>query len=129
MNTNNSLDVRPEVPPVHPVTAMFAGVLEILRQAGWALWVVSAFLLLAVVGPLIAPHDPFSFDVPSALRPPSLAHPLGTDQYGRDFLSRMMVGSRTLVAVSGTATLAALAIGVTWGLLGAYFGGIGDESG
>jgi peptide/nickel transport system permease protein len=65
--------------------------------------------------------------VPNALQAPSLAHPFGTDEFGRDLFSRMLVGARSLVLVAGLATLVTLVIGVIWGLLAAYFGGIRDE--
>jgi peptide/nickel transport system permease protein len=88
---------------------------------------VVVLLLLAVFGPVVAPYDPNHFDVANALAAPSLAHPFGTDQFGRDAFSRMLVGSRTLVSLSVMATVATLILGVTWGLLAAYLGGVREE--
>ncbi|MFW6116171.1 MAG: ABC transporter permease [bacterium] len=96
-------------------------------KLGWPFWTVVCFFGLAALGPVVAPYDPYAFDVTHALQPPSPSHPLGTDQFGRDLLSRMMVGSRSLATISTTATLGCVAVGVVWGLLAAYFGGIRDE--
>lgn len=96
-------------------------------RLGWALAVLLAVCILALIGPTIAPHDPYRFDMAHALLAPSLSHPFGTDQFGRDLFSRMLVGTRSLIAISGLATLVTLAIGVAWGLLAAYLGGIRDE--
>jgi peptide/nickel transport system permease protein len=102
------------------VFAIFVGL-------GWPLWLLLGVCVLALAGPSIAPRDPFLFDVVHRLEKPALAHPFGTDQYGRDVLSRMLVGARSLVVISGLATLVTLAIGVTWGLMAAYFRGFRDE--
>jgi peptide/nickel transport system permease protein len=98
-----------------------------LRNLGWPVYVLSALVGLAALGPFLVPHDPYLFDVTNALKPPSPEHPFGTDQFGRDLFSRMLVGSRSLVTVAALATLITLAIGVVWGLLAAYFGGLRDE--
>jgi peptide/nickel transport system permease protein len=103
------------------------GQLQSLETLGWPLWVVVGLLLLAVFGPVVAPYDPTHFDVAHALAAPSLTHPFGTDQFGRDEFSRMLVGSRSLVTLSVTATVATLVLGVTWGLLAAYVGGVREE--
>jgi peptide/nickel transport system permease protein len=103
------------------------GVLVRTARLGWPVWVLASLAVLAVVGPVVAPHDPYLFDVPNSLQAPSFGHPFGTDQFGRDLLSRMLVGSRSLVTIAGLATVVTLAIGVVWGLLAAYFGGLRDE--
>ncbi len=105
---------------------LYAVLVKIYRL-GWPAWLLILFLGLVVVGPQLAPYDSFAFDVPNSLTPPSWSHPFGTDQYGRDLLSRMMTGSRSLVTVSTFATVLTLIIGVIWGLVAAYSGGIRDE--
>jgi peptide/nickel transport system permease protein len=85
-----------------------------------------AFVVLAMLAPAIAPVDPFA-SVAAPLTPPARAHPLGTDDLGRDLLSGVVHGARTslLVAVSVTA-LAAL-LGVTVGAVSGYRGGAVDD--
>ncbi|WP_281689741.1 ABC transporter permease [Pseudonocardia thermophila] len=89
---------------------------------------VTGGVLLAVVAvvtlgaPLIAPYDPLTQDLTSVLRPPSAEHPLGTDQLGRDVLSRVLFGGRTALGVSLVATLVATVIGVGLGVLAAFGG-------
>lgn len=82
------------------------------------------FLLLTLLAPLIAPYDPFDQDLSSALTGPSLQHPFGTDQYGRDVLSRVMVGSRTallaILVADGIALVAGCAMGLVAGVYGEW---------
>src|SRR5262245_64455584 len=88
----------------------------------------AAVLLLALLAGLVAPYlplaDPDTVDTPSRLRPPlTPGHPLGTDEFGRDMLSRLVWGARvSLLAGFGTAALAML-IGVALGILGGYHTG------
>ncbi len=85
------------------------------------------FLFLAIFGPLIAPYD---FDAQSAalrLKPPAIEHPFGTDQFGRDILSRIMVGARGIFLLGGIGTLLAVLIGTPIGLASGYAGGLLDE--
>ena len=98
-----------------------------LLGLGWPVWVLLAFGALAIFGPAAAPHNPDMFNVLDSLKAPSLSHPLGTDEFGRDVLSRMMVGARTLVTVSVVATIGTVVLGVLWGLTAAYLGGIREE--
>jgi peptide/nickel transport system permease protein len=85
-------------------------------------------LIVAVAAAASAPHlplaDPDTVDTPNRLRPPlSASHPLGTDEFGRDLLSRLVWGARvSLVAGVGTAGLAML-VGVVLGVLGGYYTG------
>lgn len=90
--------------------------------------VVAGVLMLAVLGPILVPHSPVEFDPSERLQPPSLRHPLGTDQFGRDLLSRIAEGARLswLVGVLGTGV--AMAAGTVMGTLAGYHGGWLDES-
>ncbi len=91
--------------------------------------VILAVVLMAVLAPLLMPHDPYLQDLSKRLMPPvwdaagSWTHPLGTDHLGRDFLSRLILGSRISLFVGVAATAIAGIIGSTLGLLGGYFGG------
>jgi peptide/nickel transport system permease protein len=107
---------------LHHVSDLLARLFRGLQEIGWPLWFLLGFLILGAISPYIAPYDPYMFDVPNSFEAPSLLH-----QFGRDLLSRVMIGSRTLVTISGLATLIAIVVGVAWGMLAAYSGGIRDE--
>ncbi|HJU10714.1 MAG TPA: ABC transporter permease [Candidatus Binataceae bacterium] len=100
--------------------------LNAMEAAGILMVVMLGFV--ALCAPLIAPHDPVravanSFGDPSA---PSRAFPLGTDQLGRDVLSRIIFGARISLTVGVAAMLVTIIIGVTIGLLSGFFGGATD---
>jgi peptide/nickel transport system permease protein len=79
----------------------------------------AAFALLALVSLVWTPHDVATLTIANRLQPPSPAHPLGTDQFGRDLLSMLMVGSQTSIAVAVVAVGIGLIIGVPLGLAAA----------
>ena len=78
---------------------------------------------VAILAPWIAPYDPLWINLPDALLPPSSAHWLGTDQLGRDVLSRLMYGSRISLLIGFIAVGVAMLVGTTVGVLAGYFGG------
>lgn len=82
--------------------------------------------LVAVLAPALAPHDPLRIDPARSLAPPGREHPLGADQYGRDILSRTMVGARLSLLTGLGAVALALAAGVVVGLLCGVAGGWTD---
>jgi peptide/nickel transport system permease protein len=94
-----------------------------LRRLAWPLAAVGAILLLALFSPLLAPYDPAAQNVAARLAAPSLAHPLGQDEFGRDVLSRLLVGARASLRVALVSAVIAGAIGIAIGLVGGYFGG------
>ncbi len=81
---------------------------------------VTAFVLMAVAAPWLAPYDPVALDVRAKLQAPSLAHWLGTDQLGRDTLSRIIYGARTALSIALTATGIAGISGLLLGLIAGY---------
>lgn len=86
--------------------------------------VLFAGIVLATIGaPLLTAVDPIDQDVTYRLKPPSAAHPLGTDQFGRDILARLLYGARTTLAIALSANLAAMAVGTMIGLVAGYAGG------
>lgn len=124
----------------HPGAARSGGG-PLSRSASGVFWYVYpsllfGMLILVVLGaalaPWIAPHDPNTISLPDRLMPPawldggSIRHPLGTDNLGRDVLSRVLFGARVSLAVGFIAVFLAGAIGVTLGLLAGYFGGFTD---
>jgi peptide/nickel transport system permease protein len=118
----------------HPAGAGVAGVAGPLPVAeGWPATllvgavVVGLFLACAAVGPWLAPHDVEQFHRKDALQGPSPAYWFGTDRYGRDVFSRVLVGSRTTVTMALAGTLLGLVGGVLIGVVSGYVGGRLDE--
>lgn len=85
---------------------------------------VGILLVLAVIGPWIVPHDPLEINSADMLQGPSSTYWVGTDDRGRDLLSRTIVGTRTSMIVAIASVFFATIIGVTFGLIGGYFGGV-----
>ena len=84
------------------------------------------FVLMAAFAPVLAPYDPFYMDPAAALTGPSPEHLLGTDNMGRDILSRIIYGSQISLKVSLASVAIATAAGVLLGVAAGYFGGITD---
>lgn len=87
---------------------------------------VLLLLLVAATARFIAPYDPITGDVSHGLQPPSLQHWFGTDDQGRDVLSRVIVGSQVSVTVSAISVLIGLLVGTSVGLAAGFFGGAFD---
>ncbi|NLU53590.1 MAG: ABC transporter permease [Clostridiaceae bacterium] len=85
-------------------------------------FIVLIFIVIAFVAPLIAPYDPYATDFKNMLARPSSAHLLGTDELGRDILSRILYGSRISLAIGLAAVGIAMLIGVPLGLIAGYYG-------
>jgi ABC-type dipeptide/oligopeptide/nickel transport system permease subunit len=83
--------------------------------------VIAALVLLAVFAGYLSPHDPLRQDLPHALAGPSIEYPLGTDQFGRCVLSRILFGARLSLLVGVFATAIGAITGTVLGLLGGYF--------
>ncbi len=92
-----------------------------LAMAGLVL--ITLFGLAAVFAPLLASHDPLAIDATNRLAPSSWAHPLGTDQLGRDTFSRILHGARWSLGTATVATAIVIVIGVAVGLIAGYYGG------
>jgi peptide/nickel transport system permease protein len=111
--------VRPRWLPRLPAIGILAWI---------SLAVVAALLLMAILAPLMAPHDPEAIDLSATLAGSSAAHPLGTDQAGRDISSRLIWGTRTSLigpmAVVAVSTVLGLAVGMLAGWLGGWFDGV-----
>jgi peptide/nickel transport system permease protein len=98
------------------------------RTALVGLVIITLFLLVALLAPLIAPHNPTAFSLGDQLAPPSVAHPLGTDELGRDMLSRLIWGSRITLVMTLGAVLLALAMGAVLGIMAGFRGGWADTA-
>jgi peptide/nickel transport system permease protein len=90
------------------------------------LYILVIMAVISVIGPYIAPRDPYEFDLSKARLPPSLEHPLGADELGRDILSRILVGARYTFGLSVLSVIAGASIGTFLGLISGYRGGLWD---
>lgn len=87
------------------------------------LGILGGFLAVALLAPFVAPYDPIFQDVTAKLLPPSLAHPFGTDNFGRDVLSRVIWGARIDLQIAVIGVLFPFLIGTSVGTLAGFFGG------
>jgi len=92
-----------------------------LAASGFVLVVI--FVILALFAPWIAPRDPALIDLPSRLSPPSSTHWFGTDELGRDILSRVIYGSRISMLVGSCVVGMSLGLGLIVGSIAGYYGG------
>jgi peptide/nickel transport system permease protein len=88
---------------------------------------LAAIMLVALLAPLLSPHDPLEQNILARLEPPSADFWLGTDSYGRDVLSRLIYGARISLAVGFMAVLIAMLVGTMIGLVTGYVGGLFDQ--
>jgi peptide/nickel transport system permease protein len=95
-------------------------------KTGTGLGILGFFVLIAVIGPWIAPYDPSAMG-PDLLRPPSAAHPFGTTQTGQDIFSQILVGTRGVLVVGLVAGLIATVLSVLVGVTAGFLGGTADE--
>ena len=91
------------------------------RAAGVGVAIVLLMVLAAVAAPVLAPYDPLRQNLMASLQGPSRAHPFGTDNLGRDVLSRVMYGGRITIPIAFFGVLIALVVGVPLGLLAGYY--------
>ena len=81
-------------------------------------------MIIAIIGPYVTPYDYTEYDYANTLAGPSAKHWFGTDNYGRDILSRMLVGTRLTLGVALSSVVVGAALGSILGLLAGYYGGI-----
>jgi peptide/nickel transport system permease protein len=86
--------------------------------------IVIIIFIVAIFAPLLAPYDPLKTDLKNIIRPPSAEHWLGTDQLGRDILSRIIYGTRTSLLIGFSAVFSSAVIGMLMGLTAAHYGGL-----
>lgn len=95
--------------------------------------IVGTALLVAIFAPVLTPHDPFAQDLNLRLVPPvwmdgsMSTHLLGTDQIGRDYLSRLIYGTRVSMMIGVLTVIASGLIGITLGVIGGFYGGRTDD--
>ena len=95
--------------------------------------IVGGTMVIAILAPLLAPHDPFAQDLMRRMVPPewmggTSLNPFGTDQLGRDYLSRLIYGARISMLIGILTVVTSGTIGITLGVVGGYFGGRVDDA-
>lgn len=115
--------MAPRSGPVHALRSI------LLRRPGTiaGTLIVCALVVVAVFAPWIAPYDPLSQSIIKVNKMPSWTNWLGTDQFGRDVLSRMIYGSRNSLLFGLISPFAAAVVGTTIGVIAGYFGGVVDR--
>jgi peptide/nickel transport system permease protein len=123
--------------PIESAAALSAGRREVRREivrelVRSPLFLIGAFVLLfwivcAIFGSAIAPHDPYAQNLEAINKSPSGAHLFGTDALGRDMLSRVIVGARNIMIIAPLATLLGTVAGTVLGLVMGYFRGLVDD--
>lgn len=113
------------------VATLRAGKTRVRRPRASAItWIAGSILAIIVLAslaaPIVAPYDPAQISR-DLLQPSSAAHPFGTDELGRDLLSRVLYGGRLTVLIAAAATLIAMVLGLIWGMAAAFTRGVLDE--
>jgi peptide/nickel transport system permease protein len=98
---------------------------NLLSTAGAVMIVV--FVACALFAPWLAPYDPANIDLPARLMPPSAPHWFGTDELGRDILSRVIYGARISMLVGSCVVAASLTLGLIFGSIAGFYGGLTDR--
>jgi peptide/nickel transport system permease protein len=88
---------------------------------------VALLVLVAIIGPWLAPYDPLKLDLIARLQAPSAMHLLGTDEFGRDILSRLIYGARTSAWIAFSTVAFAIVLGVVFGVLAGFLRGWTDR--
>jgi len=147
LSTSSAEKRATSVAPVDPATVTGMGLTGARRSTTWKRWprslpgsalrtrgarfglaVIGVVFVLALGADVIAPYGPNRIQPAGVLAPPSLLHPLGTDQIGRDVLSRIIYGASISLQAGAVSVSLALVLGVLVGLLAGYYGGWVDES-
>jgi peptide/nickel transport system permease protein len=93
------------------------------KLAALGIILVCLFVIFALLAPIIAPKDPAQLDLATRLQPPSHAHWFGTDELGRDILSRVIYGTRISMLVGVSVVAGSLGLGLMFGSIAGYYGG------
>jgi peptide/nickel transport system permease protein len=105
----------------------FASRLRENNEALIGLCLLIPLLTMTLFAPTVAPHDPTANDIDNKFADPSLEHPFGTDNFGRDLFSRVLLGGQTTVLLGISGALLGLVLGLPIGLASGYYGGRVDE--
>jgi ABC-type dipeptide/oligopeptide/nickel transport system permease subunit len=128
MSSSTPASASPEARPApEPPRHRALGRLRRSRLALIGLAIVGLTVVVGLLAPLVVTADPVAMNFAELLKGPSRAHPLGTDQFGRDVLARLVWGARLSVTIGALAVALALAVGVPIGALSGYAGGAIDN--
>lgn len=129
--TINQTSAIDEAQAIAPDESGFLPVLKRIFLTRPTIMIAGGFLLflvfVALFAPWLAPHDPLSQSYTEINKPPSANHWLGTDQFGRDVLSRIIHGTRTSLVLGLLSPFLASIVGTTLGVIAGYFGGLPDR--
>jgi len=120
-------ETRPDDAPAAPTTRGFVARFRRERLAMVALGYIVLITVVSLLAPLVSPADPNAQDLKNAMADPTWQHLLGTDQLGRDVLSRIIHAARLSLMAAGIATGLGVVIGLPFGLVAGYLGGIVDR--
>ena len=105
----------------------FLGQIRRNSKAMLGLSIVLGLILIAIFAPLVAPYDPEAISGANKVQSPTLQHPFGTDNFGRDIFSRVLYGARISIYVGLMTVGISISAGVPLGLVAGYYGGLVDE--
>ena len=107
---------------------MISSIKEVLRykMVLVCVLILSAFIVMGLFSNFIAPYDPVDTNLAQSCQPPSLPHPFGTDELGRDILSRVIYGAKLTLAIAFAATAMGGAVGIVGGVFSGFYGGAVD---
>ena len=111
------------------IEGLWKGAFRRLRRNKLALvslWFIGFLILVAIFGPLLVPYNYAKQDYALVTQGPSWAHPMGTDQLGRDVMARLVFGARVSITVGFVVQIVILVIGMPMGAIAGYFGGLPD---
>jgi ABC-type dipeptide/oligopeptide/nickel transport system permease subunit len=121
------LSVNQDTMETRPVESPWRQVVRRFRRNRLAVFgfiVLVILCILSILTPWIAPHDPAAIDLFNIQAPPSPEHWMGTDDLGRDTLTRLLYGSRVTLLVALSATTIGVLVGVVLGGISGYYGGV-----
>ena len=124
---NNNKQVGTKTGASFQSMAQAWGRLKQNRAAVFSAYIIGFIILLAILAPLISPYSFESQDLYSTYVSPSSAHWLGTDELGRDMLSRLLYGARISMAIAVLSTITIVLIGTVFGAIAGYYGGNVDN--
>ncbi len=130
MSSTTPISPLPAAPAASPGNSTASHIRHVLSENPVTLLAAlmfAAFVLMALFGPWIVPHDPLASNAAVALQPPSMAHWFGTDALGRDIFSRVVVATRLDLGIAVAAVAASFIVGMPLGLAAGFFGGWWDR--
>jgi peptide/nickel transport system permease protein len=127
LNKRDGLDKSQKSDKIERLSVMAMRALFRHRSGMIGLIILLIMASLALIAPLLAPYDPLEMHAADRFHPPSVTYPLGTDEFGRDILSRILFGGRVAFSVGLLSVGMATVIGVAIGLVAGYTGGMFDS--